>query len=105
MRRFGIDADDTLMHDFDHAVLFADVDMGKVLGLMSAAVVMPPKRRRSEIRYSAKQGLERFWAFVAQLYETRGFEAKTQDLVGDAKLDDYLRQQGEDDMKERERRG
>ena len=77
------------MHDFDHAVLlFADVDAGEVLGLASVVEVMTPKRRRSEIRYSGKQGLERFRAFAEQLYEKRAFEAKTQDLFGDVKLDD-----------------
>ena len=105
MRRFGIDADDTLMHDFDHAVLFADVDVVKVLGLTSAEEVATPKRRRSEMRYNDKQGLERFRTFAEQLYDKRGFEAKMQDLIGDVELDDRLRQQGEDDRKERERRG
>ena len=76
MRRFGIDADGTLMHDFDHTVLFADVDVGKVLGLTSATEVMTPKRRKSEIRYSDKKGLGRFRAFAGQLYEKRGCEAK-----------------------------
>jgi len=32
VRRIGVGADATLMHDFDHAVLFTDVDVGKVLG-------------------------------------------------------------------------
>ena len=72
MRRFGIDADDMLMHDFDHAVLFADVDVAKVLGLTSVEEVTTPKRRRSEVRYSDKQGLERFRTFAEQLYEKRG---------------------------------
>ena len=76
VRRFGVDADDTLMHDFDHAVLFADVDVVRVLGLASVEEVTMPKRRRSEIRYSDKQGLERFRTFAEQLYEKRGFEAK-----------------------------
>ena len=105
MRRFGVDADATLMHDFDHAVLFADVDVGKGLGLISVEEVTTPKRRRSEIRYSNKQGPGRSRAFAEQLYEKRGFEAKMQDLIGDVELDDRLRQQGEDDRKERERRG
>ena len=52
VRRFGIDADDTLMHDFDRAVLFADVDMVKVLGMTSVGEVTTPKRRRSEIATS-----------------------------------------------------
>ena len=72
MQRVGVDTDDTLMHDFDHAVLFADVDVAKVLGLMSMEEVTTPKRRRSEIRYSDKQGLERFRTFAEQLYEKRG---------------------------------
>ena len=105
VRRFGVDADATLMHDFDHAVLFADVDVVRVLGLTSEEEVVVPKRRRSEIRYSDKQGLERFRTFAEQLYEKRGFEAKMQDLIGDVELDERLRQQGEDDRKERERRG
>ena len=105
VRRFGIDADDTLMHDFDHAVLFADVDVVKVLRLTPVEEVTTPKRRRSEIRYSDKQRLERFQTFAEQLYEKRGFEAKMQDLIGDVKLDGRLRQQGEDARKEWERRG
>ena len=93
------------MHDIDHAVLFADVDVVKVLGLTSAEAGTTPKRRRSEIRYTDKQGLERFRTFAEQLYEKRGFEAKKmQDIIGDIELDDHLRQQGEDDRKERERR-
>ena len=100
-----MDADATLMHDLDHAVLFADVDVARVLGLVSEEEVAAPKRRRSEIRYSDKQGLERFRTFAEQLYEKRGFEAKMQDLIGDVELDERLRQQGEDDRKERERRG
>ena len=79
MRRFGIDSDATLIHDFDHAVLFADVDVEKVLGLTPVKEVTTPKRRRSEIRYSDKQGLERFRAFAEQLYEKRGFDAKMQE--------------------------
>ena len=39
-------------------------------------VVTPEERRRSEVRYSHKQGLERFRTFAEQLYEKRGFEAK-----------------------------
>ena len=50
VRRFGVDADTTLMHDFDHSVLFADMDMGKVLGLTLVEEVTTPKRRRLEIR-------------------------------------------------------
>ena len=80
------------MHNFDHAALFADVDVGKVLGPTSVEKVTTPKRRRSEIRYSDKQGLERFRMFAEQLYEKRGFEAKMQDLIGDVELDDRLRQ-------------
>ena len=68
MRRFGVDADATLMHNFDPAVLFADVNVGKVLGLTAVEEVTPPKRRRSEIRYGEKQGLERFRVFAEQLY-------------------------------------
>ena len=94
------------MHGFDHVVLFADVDVGKVLGLTSVEeVTAAPKRRRSEIRYSDKQGLEHFRAFAEHLYEKRGFDAKVQDPIGDVKLDDCVRQQGEDDRKERERCG
>ena len=37
VRRFGIDADRDLMVDFDHAVLFADIDMYQVLGLRRKA--------------------------------------------------------------------
>ena len=76
VRRFVVDADATLMHNFDHAVLFADVDVGKVLRLASAEEVTTPKRRRSEMRYSGKQGLGRFRVFAEQLHEKRGFEAK-----------------------------
>ena len=105
MRRFGVDADATLMHDFDHAVLFADVGVRKVLGLASVEEVTTPKRRSSEVRYSDKQGLERFRTFAEQLYENRGFEGEMQDLIGDVELNDRLRQQGGDGKKERERSG
>ena len=47
---------------------------GKVLGLMSVEEVTTPKRRRSEIRHSEKQGLERFRTFAEQLHEKREFE-------------------------------
>ena len=86
-------------------MLIADVDVGKVLGMAPVEEVATPKRRRSEIRYSDKQGLERFRAFADQLCEKWGFEAKVQGRIGDVELDDRLRQQGEDGRKERERRG
>ena len=78
---------------------------GSVLGLTMAEEVTTPKRRRSEVRYSDKQGLERFRTFAEKLYEKRGFEMKTQALIGDVELDDRLRYQGEDNRQERERRG
>jgi len=83
VRQFGIDADGTLMQDFGHAVLFADVDVVRGIGLTPVEEVAMLKRRRSEIRYSDKQGLERFRTFAEQLYEKRGFEAKMHDLMGD----------------------
>ena len=55
MRRFGVDADSTLIHDFDQAVLFAGVDVVKVFELTPVEEVTTPKRRRSEIRYSDTQ--------------------------------------------------
>ena len=76
VRRFGVDADATLMHDFDHAVLFADVGVAKVIGLTSMEEVTTSKRRRPEIRYSDKQGLERFRTFAKKLHEKRGFDTK-----------------------------
>ena len=86
-------------------MLFADVDVAKVLGLASVEEVTTSKRRRSEIRYSDKQGLERFRTFAEKLHEKRGLGAKMQDLVGDVELDDRLRQQGEVDREGRKRRG
>ena len=64
-----------------------NMDVRKVLRLTSVEEVTTPKRRRSEIRYSDKQGLERFRAFAEQLYEKRGFEAKIQDLIGGVELE------------------
>ena len=47
-----------------------------------AEEVTTPKRRRSEVRYSDKQGLERFRTFAEKLYEKRGFEIKCKHLSG-----------------------
>ena len=54
-------------------------------------------------RYATVTG--RFQTFAGKLHEKRGFDAKTQDLIGGVELDDRLQQQDEDDRKERKRRG
>ena len=56
VRQFGIDADRDLMVDFDHAVLFTDIDMCQVLGLeRSSPRPQVPVRRKSTIRHSDKR--------------------------------------------------
>ena len=60
VRWFGIDADGTLMHDFGHAVLFADVDVVKVLGLAPVEEVTTPKRRRSGYATVTSKGWSAF---------------------------------------------
>ena len=80
VRRFGIDADRDLMVDFDHAVLFTDIDMCQVLGpKRTSPQPHVPARRKSKSRYSDKLGVAQFrdfadkrvwrseWAAAAQL--------------------------------------
>ena len=67
--------------------------------------LLPQQHQRVARLGLVMDNLKSDWNFSEQLYEKRGFEAKMQDLVGDLKLDDRLRQQGEDDRKERERCG
>ena len=57
----------------------------------------PPKPDSTQVQHPKR-------LLMADL-QKRGFEAKMQDLIGDVELGDRLRQQGEDDRKERERRG
>ena len=37
VRKFGIGSDATLMHDFDHAIVFTDLDVKAILGLFQQA--------------------------------------------------------------------
>ena len=68
VRRFGIDADRGLMVDFDHAFLFADIDMCQVLGLKrTSPQPQVPVRRKSKIRYSDKPGVAQFREFAEAL--------------------------------------
>ena len=65
VRKFGIDADRDRMVDFDHAVMFTDVDMCQVLWLERPSSRPPvPVRRKSTIRYSDKPGVAQFREFA-----------------------------------------
>ena len=56
MQAFGISAPDDLMIDYDHAVLFCDLDVVQLLELSERKpVAILPQRHKSQIRYSDKK--------------------------------------------------
>ena len=91
------------MVDFDHAVLFADVDVCQVLGLARASPQpRVPARRKSTIRYSDKKGVERFREFADKFYAKRRLHERMHDLIGNLELGDELAAAGLRDVHEEE---
>ena len=106
VRQFGIDADRDLMVDFDHAVLFTDIDMCQVLGLeRSSPRPQVPVRRKSTIRYSDKQGVAQFREFADKLYAKRRVHERVNELIGGLALDEELAAAGLREVNDEERRG
>lgn len=64
-----------------------------------------PKRRRSQIRCGDKLGLERYRTYAEQFYDKRGLDGRMEDLIGGIELGDWLKQQGEIDRTEHEKKG
>ena len=81
------------MYDFDHAVLFVDIDVATILGVRTLEGAIPEQRRRPVVQYSDKNGLER----SDDLLEKRAFEESMHDVTGNVELDDWLVQQGKED--------
>ena len=106
VRKFGIDDDANLMHDFDHAIMFTDLDVAATLGLSSGNKA--PKfenRRKSTIRYSDKKQLERFRPFAENLFKELKLDDYMERLIGSIKLDDNLKIKGAQEIKTDEQLG
>ena len=94
------------MVDFDHAVLFTDIDMCQVLGLERTSSRPPvPVRRKSTIRYSDKPGVAQFREFADKLYTKRRVYERMNELIGGLVLDEELVAAGLRDVNDEERRG
>ena len=106
LRRFGIDDDANLLLDFDHAIMFTDLDVAAALGLSPRR--KQPKfdgRRKSAIRYSDKQQLERFRPFAEDLFVKLKLDECMEQLIGSIKLDDDLKLRGTNEVETDEQLG
>ena len=104
VRRFGIDADRDFMVDFDHAALFADIEMCQVLVLGLKRISPQPQvpvRRKSNIRYSDKPGVAQFREFADKLYAKRRVRERMNELIGGLVLDEELAAAGLRDANDR----
>ena len=94
------------MVDFDHAVLFADIDMCQVLGLeRTSPQPQVPVRRKSKIRYSDKPGVAQFREFADKLYAERRVHERMNELIDGLVLDEELAAAGLRGVNGEERRG
>ena len=95
IKAFGVAAPPDLMVDYDHSILFCDLDVTQLLELGTRT--MPedlPQRHKSQIRYSDKKRVARFRTYATDLYEKKGVATKVHDLIGDIVLDDALAERG-----------
>ena len=72
VQAFGIAALEDLMIDYDHSILFCDLDVTQPLelGERKPAAALP-QRHKSQIRYSDKKRVARFRGYATDLYEKR----------------------------------
>ena len=87
IKAFGMSAPAELMVDYDHSVLFCDLDVTQLLEL-GARKPAPdlPQRHKSQIRYSDKKRVARFRTYAADLYDKQGVAEKVHKLIGDLEL-------------------
>ena len=71
IKSFGVAAPADLMVDYDHSILFCDLDVTRLLelGARKPAATLP-QRHKSQIRYSDKKRVARFRTYAADLYES-----------------------------------
>ena len=95
IKAFGVAAPVDLMVDYDHSVLFCDLDVTQLLELGARKTAEDlPQRHKSQIRYSDKKRVARFRTYAADLYEKQGVANKVHKLIGDLVLDDTLAELG-----------
>ena len=95
VKAFGVAAPADLMIDYDHSILFCDLDVKQLLELgerKQAATL--PQRHKSQIRYSDKKRVERFRKYATDLYEKEGVSDRVNGLIGDLALDGALTELG-----------
>ena len=65
------------MVDYDHSILFCDLDVTQLLelGARKPAVDLL-QRHKSQIRYSDKKRVARFRTYAADLYDKQGMAGK-----------------------------
>ena len=98
IKAFGIAAPAELMIDYDHSVLFCDLDVTQLLELGTRKPAPDlPQRHKSQIRYSDKKRVARFRTYAANLYDKQGVAEKIQALIGDLELNDTLTELGREE--------
>ena len=92
---FGVAAPADLMVDYDHSIIFCDLDVTLLLelGERNPAATLP-QRHKSRIRYSDKKCVARFRKYATDLYEKQGVSDKVHDLIRDLTLDGTLTELG-----------
>ena len=95
IKAFGVAAPADLMIDYDHSILFCDLDVAQLLelGERKPAATLP-QRHKSQIRYSDKKRVARFRNYATDLYEKHGVSDKVHGLIGDLTLDGTLTELG-----------
>ena len=92
---FGIAAPNGLMIDYDHVILFCDLDVAQLLELGERKpAALLPQRHKSQIRYSDQKRVARFRAYATDLYEKHGVARQVHALIGDLALDGALTKLG-----------
>ena len=73
IKAFGVAAPPDLMVDYDHSILFCDLDVVQLLELGARAEPEDlQQRHKSQIRYSDKKRVARFRTYASDLYEKKG---------------------------------
>ena len=95
VQAFGVAAPDDLMVDYDHSILFCDLDVTQLLELGEREpAAMLPRRHKPQLRYSGKKRVSRFRAYAIDLYEKHGVASKVNALIGDLALSGALTELG-----------
>ena len=105
LRRFGAHRNDDMPNSIDHSALFADVDIGLVLGVEASSTASVVTRRQSQIRYGDKPRVARFRAFADDVFVKERLDERMQGLIGTLELTHDLREEGRRDREAEEERG